>query len=323
MKQVQLPRSGRMTSQLGFGCAFPNSVREQQVVDLLSAAYDAGIRHFDVAPFYIDGRAEGYLGSFLATHPDATVTTKYGLSPPSRLPLHMKVARIVLGPAVRAIRKKIMGPPNAFGGVPLTAKASFRPDEMVRSLHRSLALLKRSYLDLFLLHESELHDVEHDGLLDSLREQISGGIIGAFGVAGEAHRVCGVQGERPDFCDVVQFNWDPITDGPQFVDAFQIFFGVASRDDRGLQQKFAQDRQLARHWSDGVGLDLSEIRNVRAIMLKAALVTNPDGVTLTTSTNVKHILENVAIAEDPLLEAPALQFKKMAAQETISRVLDG
>jgi aryl-alcohol dehydrogenase-like predicted oxidoreductase len=306
-----------MTSQLGFGCAFPNSVGEQQVAGLLSGAYDAGIRHFDVAPFYIDGRAEGYLGSFLATHPDATVTTKYGLLPPSRLPLHMKVARIVLGPAVRAIRKKITGPPSPFGRVPLTAKASFRPDEMVRSLHRSLALLKRSYLDLFLLHEAELRDVEHEGLLDSLREQTSGRLIGAFGVAGEAHRVSGVQGERPDFCDVVQFNWDPITHGPQFVNAFQIFFRVASRHDRGLQQKFAQDRQLARHWSDGVGLDLSDVRNVRAIMLKVALVTNPDGVILTTSTNVKHILENVTIAEDPSLEGPALQFKKMAAQETI------
>ena len=317
MKQVQLPNSTRMTSQLGFGCAFSGTVTGQQAADLLDAAYDAGIRHFDVAPYYQNGQAETYLGSFLSSHPDATVATKYGLVPPAAQPLYIKAARAVLGPAVRAIRRKVTKPQKQFGARPLSAKASFRPDDVVKSLNQSLTFLKRPHVDLLLLHEAERPDVEHEGLLDRMRQLTSDKLIGAFGLAGEVDRVSGVYGEHRDFCDVVQFDWDATTDGQRFDNAFQILFRVFSRDFRGLREKFQQDKAFARDWSDDVQLDMSETKNVSALMLKSALITNPDGVTLITSGNVQNIRRNVEIAEDQSLEKHALLFKQKASQATI------
>ena len=54
----------------------------RESVAMLEAAFDAGIRHFDVAPMYGFGQAEGCLGEFLGRHrADVTVTTKYGIPP--------------------------------------------------------------------------------------------------------------------------------------------------------------------------------------------------------------------------------------------------
>ena len=58
------------------------SISRRESLRLLEAAFDAGIRHFDVAPMYGYGEAEGCLGEFLQRHrADVTVTTKYGIPP--------------------------------------------------------------------------------------------------------------------------------------------------------------------------------------------------------------------------------------------------
>ena len=47
---------------------------------MLGAAYDAGIRHFDVARSYGYGDAEGVVGEFLrGCSEQVTVTSKFGL----------------------------------------------------------------------------------------------------------------------------------------------------------------------------------------------------------------------------------------------------
>ena len=101
MRQIELPNTGKRTSQLGFGCAYltPDSRR------LLDVAHDAGIRHFDVGRSYNRGNAEGVVGRFLAGRSDdLTVTSKYGILPEAA-PLHLRVARKLLGPMVRRLRR--------------------------------------------------------------------------------------------------------------------------------------------------------------------------------------------------------------------------
>src|SRR5690349_10156669 len=71
------------TTRLGFGCGslfrIPSRARR---VQLLGAAYEAGIRHFDVAPMYGLGRAEAELGAFArARRSELTITTKFGIDP--------------------------------------------------------------------------------------------------------------------------------------------------------------------------------------------------------------------------------------------------
>ena len=84
MEQIRLASSGRETTRLGYGCSsIMGALGRRQSLRLLEAAYDAGIRHFDVAPMYGYGEAESCLGEFLQRHPgQLTVTTKYGIAPP-------------------------------------------------------------------------------------------------------------------------------------------------------------------------------------------------------------------------------------------------
>ena len=65
MKKVHLIGTNIVTSPLGFGCAQllrTSSAKQRQRI--LHAAYDAGIRHFDVARMYGLGAAERELGRF-------------------------------------------------------------------------------------------------------------------------------------------------------------------------------------------------------------------------------------------------------------------
>ena len=300
-----------MTTQLGFGCAFPKTMTKQRALYLLDAAYDAGIRHFDVAPFYIDGRAEEYVGSFLARHQDATITTKYGLRPPAHLPVHVKVARVVLGPAVRLVRQRLSGPPNPFGAVPLTAKASFRPDDIMKSINRSIVLLKRPYIDLLLLHEADARDVSRDGLNECLNGLTSNNTVGALGIGGEFERVASAFRKAPRLAEVAQFNWDVTRADDVVKNVFKIFFRVVSRNVQILPPISSENTSTTEHWSRVLGLDLTNADFLAKLMLKAALTANPNGIVLTTSTDAKHIVDNVKIAEDSSLEQPALAFNNL------------
>src|SRR4051812_7191906 len=79
----ELVRGSVSTSALGLGCAglfsLPRRADRRAVLD---AAYDLGVRHFDVAPMYGLGAAEPELGGFVGGRRDeVTVATKFGIEP--------------------------------------------------------------------------------------------------------------------------------------------------------------------------------------------------------------------------------------------------
>jgi aryl-alcohol dehydrogenase-like predicted oxidoreductase len=70
MQTVALGTTGRSTTRLGFGCSsVMGSLNRRDSLRMLASAFDAGIRHFDVAPMYGYGEAEVCLGEFLKHHP--------------------------------------------------------------------------------------------------------------------------------------------------------------------------------------------------------------------------------------------------------------
>ncbi|HKO19656.1 MAG TPA: aldo/keto reductase, partial [Acidobacteriaceae bacterium] len=86
MQTVQVGTTGRTTTQLGYGCSsLMGAMGRAESLAILEAAFDAGIRHFDVAPMYGYGQAESVFGEFLVGHRgEVTVTTKYGIPPAKR-----------------------------------------------------------------------------------------------------------------------------------------------------------------------------------------------------------------------------------------------
>ena len=95
---------GRTTTRLGFGCSsLMGAMGRRASLAILEAAYDAGIRHFDVAPMYGYGEAESCLGEFLQRHRNqVTVTTKYGI-PPGKKSSLIYAARRVAGPIIKTL----------------------------------------------------------------------------------------------------------------------------------------------------------------------------------------------------------------------------
>ena len=103
MEQITLADTGRTTTRLGFGCSsLMGAMGRRASLAILETAYDAGIRHFDVAPMYGYGEAESCLGEFLRHRNDVTVTTKYGI-PPAKNSSLISLARRIAGPIVKSI----------------------------------------------------------------------------------------------------------------------------------------------------------------------------------------------------------------------------
>jgi D-threo-aldose 1-dehydrogenase len=316
MKLVPLATTGRDTTQLGFGCAFSPSVTKDDAMKLLDAAFDAGIRHFDVAPYYSDGAAEAYLGNFLSRHSgQATVTTKYGLLPSSQRPLHIRVARTLLGPAVRTLRHLRNRGVAQSTSAGVTAKAAFTAEEARLSLERSLKLLQLDKIDVFLMHEPTVADLADDRLLQILHDSIAFKRIGAFGIGCDSSRVVNLYKARRAYCDVLQFDWTAFSPDYDLDGSFRIHFWVFSRKLQTLHKALLDQPGLCRLWSSQSDVDLANIRELAAIMLKAALVRNPNSIVLFTSSNPDNILRNVRIAEDATFEAKALRFCQLVKQQ--------
>lgn len=87
---------------------------------------------------------------------------------------------------------------------------------------------------------------------------------------------------------------------------------MAGQDLQKIHRLFLRDDHLVRHWSDKVGLDLHQPENLRTLLFKSALLANDDGITLVSSTNIDHIYQNVAVAENSSLDRSARIFLDLA-----------
>ena len=293
MREIALPGSGRVTSQLGFGCAYllGPGLDAAKSRRLLDTAWDAGIRHFDAARLYGMGRTEALLGEFLAAHPEATVTSKFGVVPPTSLE-RMRMAAGRVAPPLRRLARR-------------NDKAVFRARDAQAALETTLRALRRERVDLYLLHEATAADLVHDDLLAWLRRKREEGVIGEFGVGGEYANIPRILTERPEYAPVLQFERSLL--GPE-VDcgrAAAIFYRTFAPAAKAVTALLDREPETLRAWSDAVGLDLAEPETVSRLLLRAALDRWPETLQLFSTSSEQRVEENAAVAGDTSLEAPA------------------
>jgi D-threo-aldose 1-dehydrogenase len=316
METIELAGTGRVTSRLGFGCAsLMGAVGRRESLALLEAAWDAGIRHFDVAPMYGYGAAEGCVGEFLARHKDATVTTKYGI-PAAKNPGLLRTARRLLRPLVErvpALKKKLV---QAASSVAAPAeKAKFSTEDARASLENSLRELRMERIDLWLMHEAEAGDLGDEGLLRFCEDAVAGGKIGAFGVGSEAKSISALQTQRPEFCRVLQYDWSVFDRTIGRTDAFRIHHRALTENFNGLRERMATNPGLRLTWSEATGVNLRDPSMLAHLMLKASLEENPESVILVSSKKAAHIADNVRVAGDQSLVEPARRLHRLALSE--------
>ncbi|HEX4020291.1 MAG TPA: aldo/keto reductase [Acidobacteriaceae bacterium] len=298
LPSIQLADTGRTTSQLGLGCSgLGGSIGEKESVRLLEVAYDAGVRHFDVAPSYGHGAAERCLGRFLrGKHPDVTVTTKYGILPPKlggALDLARKIARPITK-RLPAFRKRVA---NAASG--LKGHGDFSIPQARASLDRSLQELGLERVDVWLLHEATVDDLTNDALLEFLEDQVRRGRIGTFGIGSEAGRIPAIWENQPRYCRVLQSEWPGFASNTaQYPGAFRIHHRVVQEYFLKLSARLEQNSSLQKIWSDAVDLDLANRQNLIALLLKTALLVHPERIVLFSSRIPAHIQANIRAAAD-------------------------
>jgi D-threo-aldose 1-dehydrogenase len=148
--QRRLGRTGVMLTQLGLGTAplgeLFTRVTEEQAAAVQQAAWDAGIRYFDTAPWYGRGQSEHRVGRFLYARPreDFVLSTKVG-----RL--------------LRAPRRS--GPFDTgfwTGGLHFDAVFDYSYDGILRAFEDSLQRLGLNRVDLLIIHDLDFrhHMVE-------------------------------------------------------------------------------------------------------------------------------------------------------------------
>lgn len=309
-----------MTTRLGYGCSsIMGALGRRESLRLLEAAYDAGIRHFDVAPMYGYGEAESCLGEFVARHrEDVTVTTKYGIAAPKRGGV-LRAARRVVGPLVQrvpALKKRLA---RAAGAVAAPAERSrFSAEEARGSLENSLRALQTGYIDVLLLHEAEAGDLTDEGLLRFLEDARAEGKIGSFGVGSDTAKTGALLRERPEYCRVVQHDWSVLEPLEAPGSSFHIHHRALTDRLGTLHAELVADAERCRRWSEEVGRDLARRETLAALMLKAALVLYPGTVLLVSSKSAAHIRDNVHVADDAGLEGPARRLYELVQREGVA-----
>lgn len=311
------------------------SLGRRDSLAMLEAAWDAGIRHFDVAPMYGYGEAESCLGEFLRRHPtQVTVTTKFGIPAEGSRPL-ARAARAVLRPVVHrfpGLKVKLSrararsSPATAeraavkdYPAPPRDPNPIFNAPEARRSLERSLKALGRDHIDVWLLHEVAARDLVDDGLLRLLEDSVQSGVIGTYGAGTEGAQIPDLLGTRPEYCPTLQYEWSIFDPVPSETPAFRIHHRALTSNFTAIRVALERDRRRCSRWSEATGVDLADSRTLAKLMLKAALVLNPHSVVLFSSKDAKHIRDNVALAEDDRLVNPARMLYEIAQQERVSR----
>ncbi len=189
--------------RLGFGCASLGSeIGYRESCALVEAAYEAGFRHFDVAPPYGNGMAERVLGDVLApVRQHITLVSKAGIAHPRSAGLLQSVRRLAL-----PLKRHFPGLWQRAAGQARRAAAPcgrFAAEEVQASLEESLRRLRTDYLDALLLHEVQPGDIS-DGLLETLLRLRTQGRLRAVGIGTGVAASVTLLAQRQDLIEWVQ-----------------------------------------------------------------------------------------------------------------------
>jgi hypothetical protein len=196
----------------------------------------------------------------------------------------------------------------------ISSKAAFSATEAKLSLAYSLQELGLDTIDMFLMHEPSVADLSDD-LLGFLKDCVASKRIGAVGIGGDAARAPDLYRKRRPFCDVMQFDWTVFSPEFDFPGSFRIHYWVFSRRVIDVHQAFVDRPDLCERWSAETGLNLADIRTLADVMLKGALMCQPDSIVLFTSSKPNNIIRNVSVAENTRLEENALRFCALVKDE--------
>lgn len=295
MKYRQLGKTGLQVSEIGFGSwaiggTSYGPTRDEDSLEALEAAWEAGINFYDTADTYGHGHSEALLGKFLKGKPchKIFIATKVGWD-------------------------------FYHGG----SRKNFDPDYIRFACDESLKRLNLDAIDLYQLHNPILEMIESGIVVDVLEELKKEGKIRFIGISihKESEALAAVQDKRVDTIQLVFNLLDQRLAPRVFPEAVKGKVGIIVREPLAcgiLTNKYRADHTFAktdhrRGWGrEKLELDLKKIEKLKTIlaterlsMTKAALEFILDFEEVSSVIpGVKtkaQVLENVSTSNDPLL----------------------
>jgi D-threo-aldose 1-dehydrogenase len=302
MRRIAMPGIGFDIPVIGFGCSSLASVGEKKAQELLGAAFDAGVRHFDVARYYGYGEAEGMLGNFVKSRrADVTITTKVGIEPPRRtsgLRLAMQAGRrlVRLVPAARGFLKR--------RAQRLVTGGKFSVQEAQTSLETSLRELGVDYVDFLLLHEYTVSENSPDELVAFLTDAVKAGKIRYFGLGTDIENTLRALESQPELCAVAQFensvlrrNLKRLAQGGPL--RLAITHGALGTSFQAVSAFLKSNPEVKQNWSEKLALDCARDEIISALMLNYSAQANADGLVLFSSKHAARVKSNVKAVLEP------------------------
>jgi D-threo-aldose 1-dehydrogenase len=309
---------------IGFGCSSLASLGEKKSLQLLGTAFDAGVRHFDVARYYGYGEAEGLLGTFVKSRrAEVTITTKFGIEPPRRTN--------ALRFAIQAGRRLVQFVPGARRFLHRRAQGfvkggAFSVKDAQTNLETSLRELGTDYVDFFLLHEYAVSENSPDELVAFLADTVKAGKIRYFGLGTGFKNVLRALECQPELCSIVQFENSVLNHNVERLprDGLHrliITYGSLSASYHSLSAFLRGHTEMARNWSTKLTLDCSKDEIISALMLNYAVQVNPKGLVLFSSGSASRVSRNVrAVLEPDISPAQVKLFGQLVERDLMPSI---
>ena len=316
MKSHSIFPGAAHSTSLGFGTtSFMGLPTTGDRLGLLEAAFHAGIRHFDTAPYYGYGEAERVLGDFARGKRDQlTIATKYGIEPPAIIRARWAnlLARRVLRaapPLKRFFSRKAQQ---------MTTHAAFSPAAARKSLDRSLLALQTDRVDLLLLHEPTFEDAASGEMQQYLDEKLKRGRIRAYGCGGRVEPIKKIASADLPTAEWLQFE-DSVLDrnievvrpnGGKCI-TFRTFQSALPELREYLEANAA--RRL--EWQAQLQMDLGQDRLLAELLLASSMSRNAGGIVLFSTRRAERIRSAVEVASgDRFTEDQVRTFTGLATQ---------
>jgi diketogulonate reductase-like aldo/keto reductase len=314
MRSVTMP-DGRATSALGFGCAALVGGRtRRESLRLLEAAFDAGVRHFDVARVYGTGDAEAILGEFARPRGDElTIATKFGIDPlpPTR---SLDVAKRVVRSVARRWPRFLELLRSQSERV--VTRGDFSPQKARSSLDISLRRLGVERVDLYLLHGCTPEDWAQPALRHELAVLLAEGRIGAFGPATGRDATASILDQPGPAPVVVQAEADLLAPPlPAAGVSLSVTFGCVARALAAISGHVGSDPATAARWRSELSVNVASPDELAPLLLAEALDANPGGIVLFSSGSEPHIERCASVATgEPFAAAQFQALRRLAGE---------
>lgn len=244
--RTTIGRTAVEVTRMGFGGAPlgdpEGAIPEEQAQATLAAAWDAGMRFFDTAPWYGNTKSEHRFGHFLRQKPRG----EYRLS--------TKVGRVYSRPKDPAT----FSFPRWQGGLPFALRFDYTRDGILRSYEQSLQRLGINSVDALVIHDLDWrHQKTEEGVQAGFRQLLDGGGYAALRELRDAGEI-GAIGCGMNFTDLI----------PRFLEHCDIDYFIVAMPYTLLDQP-ALERDLPLCEDRGVGIVIG------AVFASGILATGP------------------------------------------------